>query len=381
MKNLSDSKILVVDDTKSNIDLLVNSLGDDYDVSVALEGKAALEIADREPPDLVLLDIMMPEMDGFAVCRELKINERTRNSPVIFLSAVSETSSKTDGFALGAVDYIQKPFDILEMKARVRTHLLLRQTTYELERQNERLEEMVRDRTREITLTQDATIMSLASLAEYRDPETGAHINRSRKYIEALALQLSTHPKHSASLSEKNIEMIVKSTPLHDIGKVGVPDSILMKPGSLTSEEEAIMRMHPQYGHDTILSAEEMLGSNSFLRFAREIAYTHHERWDGTGYPQGLKGDAIPLVGRLMALVDVYDALISKRVYKEAMSHRKAVRIITRGDGRTSPDHFDPDVLDAFRVIEGEFEQIALMHAKDKVERLSYSNSNTQWRQ
>lgn len=381
MNNLSDSRILVVDDTKSNIDLLVNSLGDEYDVSVALGGKEALEIADRERPDLILLDIMMPVMDGFAVCKALKENERTRNAPVIFLSAISEPSSKADGFALGAVDYIQKPFDIFEMKARVKTHLLLRHTTYEIERQNARLEEMVRDRTREITLTQDATIMSLATLAEYRDPETGGHINRTKKYIEVLANQLSTHPKYSGFLSERNIELIVKSAPLHDIGKVGLPDYILMKQGKLTNQEDAIMQMHPQYGHDTILSAEKALGSNSFLRFAREVAYTHHERWDGTGYPQGLKGDSIPLVGRLMTLVDVYDALVSKRVYKEPFSHREAVRIMTQGDGRTNPDHFDPDVLDAFRKTEGAFEQIALEHAESREDQLSYSHNFTQGRQ
>ena len=359
MKKLSDSKILVVDDTKSNIDLLVTSLGDDYDVSVALEGRVALEIADSEPPDLVLLDVMMPGMDGFEVCRELKDREHTKNSPVIFLSALSEPSSKTKGFALGAVDYIQKPFDILEMKARVRTHLLLRHTTFELESQNVKLEEMVVDRTREITLTQDATIMCLANLAEHRDPETGAHINRTKKYIEVLALKLSSCSKFRDFLDDKTKELIVKSAPLHDIGKVGVPDHILTKPGSLTPEEDAIMQMHTQYGHDTILSAEKMLGSNSFLRFAREIAYTHHEKWDGTGYPRGLKGDSIPFVGRLMALVDVYDALVSKRVYKAPMSHLEALRIIAHGDGRTSPGHFDPDVLDAFFEIEGEFEKIA----------------------
>ena len=345
MNDLSSSKILIVDDTITNIDVLVEAFGESYDIYFALDGPAALDMVSNDPPDLVLLDVMMPGMDGFEVCRRLKADTMTSGIPVIFMTARSELDKKTEGFSVGAVDYILKPFEILEVRARINTHLMLRRATLELERQNEILEDKVRQRTREITLTQDAAILSLASLAERRDTETGAHIQRTSKYVRALAVQLSTRPRYRDFLDEETIDMMSKSALLHDIGKVGVPDHILMKPGELTSEEEGIMRMHTQYGHDTILAAEKKLGSNSFLRFARQTAYTHHERWDGTGYPQGLKGEEIPLCGRLMTISDVYDALTSKRVYKEAMSHQEAMGVIMKGDGRSMPSHFDPDVL------------------------------------
>ena len=211
----------------------------------------------------------------------------------------------------------------------------------------------------EIALTQDVTIESMGTLAEYRDPETGGHIKRTREYIRLLAGHLKDHPKFKDVLDDPTIELLYKSAPLHDIGKVGIPDGILLKAGKLTDDEFEIMKKHTAYGMETIAIQEERLGDNSFLRFAREIAATHQEKWDGTGYPEGLKGEEIPVVGRLMAIADVYDALISKRVYKPSFPHKKAVEIISEGKGI----HFDPDMVEAFLELEDEFRKIALEHA------------------
>jgi len=355
MTDSSNFNVMVVDDTKTNIDILVETLGDVYDISVAMDGESALEDITENPPDLILLDIMMPGMDGYQVCEILKADEQARNIPVIFLTALSEEQDEARGLQLGAVDYITKPFSPELVKARVRNQL-------ELKRYRDYLEELVQERTRELMLTQDATIYSLATLAEYRDPETGGHIKRTQHYVLALAEYLQGHPKFSDFLDALTISLLYKSAPLHDIGKVGVVDSILLKPGKLTDEEFEEMKKHPQYGRDTIAKVEEELGDvvSAFLQYGREIAFSHHERWDGTGYPRGLAGTDIPMPGRIMAIADVYDALISKRVYKPPLSHEEAVRIITVGDGRTMPYHFDPDVLEAFTQLEGRFREIAL---------------------
>ena len=222
----------------------------------------------------------------------------------------------------------------------------------------------LRERTRELLLTQDATILSLASLAETRDNETGMHIMRTQRYVKALCEVLKDHPRFKDFLYADTIELLYKSAPLHDIGKVGISDAILQKPGKLTAEEFEIMKKHTLYGREALLQAEEMLGSNSFLKLAGEIAYTHHEKWDGSGYPEGLAGDAIPVSGRLMALADVYDALISRRVYKEAFSHEKTGGIIIDGKGK----HFDPDIVDAFVAAEENFRQIATQYADENTE-------------
>lgn len=362
MKNVSDCTILVVDDTEVNIDLMVAILGDEYDVSVALDGKTALELANTVSPDLVLLDIMMPGMNGYDVCRHLKANEATRAIPVIFITALSGEGDEAKGLELGAVDYITKPFKPAIVKNRVRNHL-------ELKRHRDHLEELVRERTEEVLLTQEVAFESLATLAEYRDPETGGHIRRTQNYIKVLAQQLQKLPRFEPYLDRPTVELIYKSAPLHDIGKVGVPDNILLKPGKLTPEEFEEMKKHTIYGRDAIRAAERKMGSTSFLRFARKIAYSHHEKWDGSGYPEGLKGDAIPISGRLMALVDVYDALISKRVYKPPFPHKKAVSIILEGKGT----HFDPDIVDAFQELEDTFRQIAFKYADYDEERSNLS--------
>lgn len=372
MKDLSCNKILVVDDSRINLEVLERLLKSSYEVHQASDGKKAMELAREVKPDLVLLDVMMPGMDGFEVCRGLKQDNETAQILVIFLTALSETQHKTKGFSLGAVDYILKPFDTLEVLARIRTHLALRRNTLELWHQKDILERKVRERTREISLTQEATIESLASLAEYRDPETGGHIQRTKTYVRVLAERLRSHPRFSNELGDTTIDLLEKCAPLHDIGKVGVPDHILQKPGRLTREEMEVMKRHTLFGFNAIMTARKKIGINApFLTLAAEIALTHHERWDGTGYPQGLRGEDIPLSGRLMAMADVYDALISKRVYKTPYFHAKAVEIISRGDDRTRPSHFDSKVVEAFLAVEGEFYQVARKYADRDEERRS----------
>lgn len=344
-------KILVVDDTESNIDVILDSLQDNYDLTVATNGYDALEIIAEEIPDLILLDVMMPGINGYEVCQKLKLDDTTKDIPIIFLTAVKDISDKTKAFELGAVDYITKPFDVMELKARVKTHLELKFAKKMLFDQNRFLEEMVRKRTEELYKTQAATIYSLAALAETRDTETGEHIKRTQYYIKTLCLGLRNMGIYTDYLDDKTISMLFDSSPLHDIGKVGVPDNILLKPGKLTNEEFEIMKLHTVYGKNALEIAEKELGSNSFLSLAKEIAFTHHEKWDGSGYPLGLKESEIPISGRLMALADVYDALISSRPYKKAFSHEEAKDIIVKGSG----SHFDPDVVKAFLNYEKDF--------------------------
>lgn len=351
-------KILVVDDTPENIYLMIDVLSDEYTIVVATGGPNALEMARIEPlPDIILLDVKMPGMDGYEVCRRLKEDDLTKSIPVIFITKMSDVDDERRGLDLSAVDYIHKPFSPPLLKARIRNHL-------ELKQYRDHLEEMIQARTRELQLTQDAAIFGLAILAEFRDLETGMHIKRTQHYVLLLADYLKDHPRFADYFDENTLQRLYDSAPLHDIGKVGVPDSILLKPGELTKDELEIMKLHTAYGRDVVRRIE--LGmhdtkASSFLRLAEEIAHTHHECWDGSGY-YGLKGDEIPISGRLMAMADVYDALTSKRVYKEALEHEKAMEIIIKGDGRTSPEHFDPDVLQAFIDLHEEFQRISKLH-------------------
>jgi len=372
MRELSDCTVMIVDDTETNIDILVETLGDDYDIAVAMDGESALEYIDEEIPDLILLDIMMPGMSGYEVCQTLKKEERTNKIPIIFVTAMNDESGEKKGLEMGAIDYIRKPFNPSIVKSRVKNHLELKLAKEQLEEQNTILEYKVRERTKELNLTQDLTICSLTSLAETRDPETGGHIQRTQNFVQALAYKLAEHPKYKSYLTANTIELLYKSAPLHDIGKIGVRDQILFKPGSLTKDEFEQMKQHTEYGYAALKKASEMFGTNSFFSYAQDIAHTHHEKWDGSGYPRGLKGEAIPMSGRLMALADVYDALVSKRVYKPPFSHEKAVKIIL--EGRAS--HFDPTLVDAFHDINDEFRKIALNFADFDEERLVLSKKD-----
>jgi putative two-component system response regulator len=371
MKNLSDCSILIVDDTKFNIKILEDTLRRDYQLSVAMDGKAALKFMEEVIPDIILLDIMMPEMDGFEVFSKIKEDDRLKDIPVIFLSAVTDINSKAKAFEMGAVDYITKPFEVPEVKGRVQTHLSLQLAQKELAMQNEILNIKVEERTREIALTQEATLETIANLAEYRDPETGGHINRTKGYIQVLAERLKEYPKYKDVINDTIIRSYYKACPLHDIGKIGIRDEVLLKPGKLTPSEFEEMKLHTTIGYETLKMAANQLGENSFLTYAMEFALHHHEKWDGTGYPDGLKGDEIPISCRLMAIADVYDALISKRIYKPAFSHNKSVSIILEGNGT----HFDPALIEIFKEVNGEFRKIAIQFADSEEERLNLENN------
>jgi len=349
--------LLVVDDTPDNLTLMSGLLKHLYKVKVANSGEKALSyMQTHEIPDLILLDIMMPGLSGYEVLGQLKSNEKTRDIPVIFLTAMSAMEDEKKGLELGAVDYITKPISPPIVLARIKTHLQNKAAADFLKDQNEYLESEVQKRTREISAIQYVTILALTSLAETRDSDTGNHIRRTQNYVKILAEALRNHPRFAKTLSESMIETLFKSAPLHDIGKVGIPDAILLKPGKLSAEEFTIMKTHTTLGREAIEHAEEQLGMEvDFLTIAKEIACTHHEKWNGTGYPRGLEGDTIPISGRLMAVADVYDALISRRVYKEGMPHEKAVAIILEGRG----SHFDPDVVDTFMALQEDFRSIA----------------------
>lgn len=353
--------ILVVDDTPDNLSLMNALLKDIYKVKIANSGERALKIARGEiPPDLILLDIMMPEMDGYEVCRQLKQESKTRDIPVMFLTAKSEIEDETLGFEFGAVDYITKPLSPSIVLARVKAQLQLKAAADFLKDKTSYLEQEVAKRTREVMAIQDVTILAMASLAETRDSDTGNHIRRTQYYVKALALKLQPHPRFENFLSDQIIDILFKSAPLHDIGKVGIPDRILLKPGRFEPHEMEIMKTHTTLGKEAIEHAERALGTEvAFLKYAKEIALSHQEKWDGSGYPEGLSGDNIPISARLMAVADVYDALISRRIYKDGMPHEKAVQIISEGRGT----HFDADMIDAFLEIAEEFRSIATRFA------------------
>ena len=359
-RNRQTPTVLVVDDTPDNLVLVSELLGEHYRVKVANSGARALKAAQTDPvPDLVLLDIMMPEMDGYEVCRQLKAAAATRDIPIIFLTARADRDDERLGLELGAVDYITKPMSPPIVLARVQTHLALKATADFLRDKSAYLEREVALRTLEVQALQDVTIMAMASLAETRDDETGNHIRRTQLYVKALAERLRAHPRFEAVLNTQMIELIYKSAPLHDIGKIGVPDHILLKPGKLTDNEFEVVKEHTLLGRKAIEGAERRLGMRvRFLNVAKDMACCHHERWDGTGYPLCLAGDAIPVPGRLMALADVYDAIISQRIYKSASTHEQACSAIVKGRGT----QFDPDVVDAFIDIAEEFRDIALKY-------------------
>lgn len=372
MSGEKGSHILIVDDVPGNIEVLGEILSTEYRVSFAANGEECLDLVARNCPDLILLDVVMPGIDGYEVCRRLKADLSTADIPVIFLTSLESAVDEEYGLSLGAGDFIHKPVSPPVVRARVRNHLLLNRNRLELKRHNEELEQLVIERTREIFLrdqqliaSQSATITAFCSLAEARDNDTGNHIRRTQNYVQALAEVLRNHPPYSHLLDDETIRALFRSAPLHDVGKVAIPDAILLKPGPLTASEWEIMKGHCAAGHGAIVAAARELGENgpSYLGYAAEIAYAHHERWDGTGYPRGLVGEDIPISARLMAAADVYDALISRRVYKEPFSHEESIRIMEQDRGR----HFDPHVIDAMLSIAGEFDAIARRYRDESI--------------
>ena len=365
-------KVIAVDDQPDNLLVIEDYLGKEYDVITFNRGQALVEYFEAgHKADLVLLDIIMPMPDGYTLCNWLKGGPMTRDIPIVFLTSLENNADEAYALSLGAEDFIHKPLSPPVLMARVRNHLLLNQTRRALQNQNKGLEKLIVERTRKIQeqsdelvrrteqliSAQSAIISAFCALVEARDNETGNHVRRTQHYLLTLCEKLSDHPRFAAELSRQNIQLMFKSAPLHDIGKVAIPDYILLKPGKLTSEERSIMQRHAQFGADAIAAAEQEIGEGnaSFLNYAWQIALTHHERWDGAGYPQGLSGEAIPLAGRLMAIADVYDALISRRIYKPALPHSEAVNIMRDERSR----HFDPDILDCMLENAAQFEDIA----------------------
>lgn len=317
--------ILVVDDAPENIDVLTGVLSDQYRVKAARNGEKALEIAQRLPkPSMILLDIMMPGMDGYEVCKKLKDDPKTSGIPIIFITAKNQTEDERFGLELGAVDYITKPISPAIVTARVKTHLAL----YD---QNLALEDRVAQRTRELTETRLEIIRRLGRAAEFKDNETGLHVIRMSHYSRLIANELGH--------GEEWTDLIFNAAPMHDIGKIGIPDRILLKPGKLDGDEWEIMKKHAEFGGDIIGEHDSPL-----LKLSKEIALSHHEKWDGSGYPGGLKGEDIPLSGRVIAIADVFDALTTERPYKKAWSVEDALSLIKDNSG----SHFDPGLVPVF---------------------------------
>jgi len=354
--------VLVVDDSPDVISLINDILRAEFRVRAASGGLAALKLlGSGKAFDLVLLDVLMADMGGYEVLRHIQQMPHLAKMPVIFLTGMAGDAEETVGLRLGAVDFIRKPINGEALLARVRNHVELKRSRDRLSRHNEELEREVERRTAMTEQIQDITILCLASLAETRDHETGHHLLRTQNYVRLLATELQHQPRFSGFLTPTNIQLLYKSAPLHDIGKVGIPDQILLKPGKLNASEFEVMQRHCAYGSDAIARAETSLGHQAdFLMIAKEIAGSHHERWDGSGYPLGLKGDAIPISARLMAIADVYDALISRRCYKPPLSHRDVVPMIERAAGT----HFDPEIVEAFVRHADRFDGIAKMYSE-----------------
>jgi putative two-component system response regulator len=345
MANEPKPTILIIDDSTENVAVLSELLRPNYRVRAATSGETGLRAAATPPhPELILLDVMMPGMDGYGVLAQLRSDAATADIPVIFLTALTDTEHEERGLRLGAADFIAKPIRPAVVLARVRNQLDLKQARDWLNNRNDVLETELSRRMAENDQIQWASIRALAHLAETRDPETGNHLSRTQGYVRKLATALRRHPRFAATLTERYCDQLARSAPLHDIGKVGIPDHILLKPGKLTPEEWVVMQTHAKMGADAIEKAERDISVPlEFLSLGKEIARWHHEKWDGSGYPDRLCGEDIPVSARLMAVADVFDALIAVRPYKAALSFEEARDTIAAERGR----HFDPDVAQA----------------------------------
>ena len=352
--------ILLLSESQVSLDLVFASLSETYNVCCANGHELASEIHTTTPPDLILLDIENSGSSGEEVCRQLKQMALPRELPIIFLNRGSAMDNEELSIELDVVDHLSLPLSEKIMQSRVRAHFAIADRASAMRMHNEYLEIDILKRKRQLAAMQDTTILALASLAETRDVDTANHIRRTQHYVLALANHLSDSPRFADYLTHETIDILFKCAPLHDIGKVGIPDKILLKPGRYEPAEFEIMKKHPVLGRDAILNAQKAAGEPlEFFEIAKDMVYSHHEKWDGSGYPLGLAGNAIPIAGRLMALADVYDALISPRVYKAGMPHHQAAEIITRGKGM----HFDPDVVEAFLDLTPEFIEIATQFA------------------
>lgn len=347
--NLSTASILIVEDQRANIDLLRTILGEEYHLRIATNGSSALRSIALQRPDLVLMDVGLPDISGFDVYAKMLEDGESASIPVIFLTTATTQQDEMTGLELGAVDYIYKPYNPAIIQNRVKNQL-------ELYRYRRKLEALVFKRTQELKETQIGILTTLELATGYRNQETGDHVIRTKELVTLLIEFVA--PYFPDELDGELAELMIEASSLHDIGKISIPDSILLKPGPLTKDEFGIMQSHPAIGNELIREALSRFPENKFLQVALEMASYHHEHWDGTGYPYGLKGDEIPLPARLMAIVDVYDAMISDRVYRKGMEHAEVICIFAEGDGRTMPTHFDPIILEVFLKHQQEFAKV-----------------------
>lgn len=350
MDEIVSKNVLVVDDNAVNMQVVLRILQQEgYKVYPTISGAAALTFLRKKTPDLILLDVQMPDMDGYQVMEELKADSAWAKIPVIFLTSAENRESEENALSLGAVDYITKPVVAGVLTRRVRLHLAL-------ESYSKSLEALVDQKTRQLVKTQDAILDILANVTAFRDNETGAHILRTTEYVRLIVEALQAADRPGYQMTPLYADNIIKAAKLHDIGKVAIADSILLKPDRLTPPEFERIKAHVTIGAMMLNNAIQGLGGESaFLSTARELVYTHHECWDGNGYPQGLKGEAIPLSGRIMAIADVYDALISNRPYKNAFTHENAMFIINGGSG----SHFDRVIIETCRDVFPRFFEIS----------------------
>lgn len=355
-----NAKILIVDDSAMDR-LIISNILTDCEYYTACDGLEAMDILHKQKMDLIILDLNMPRMNGFEMLEVLKNDAILSQVAVIILTNYDETENEIKGLSLGAVDYVRKPLNLESLRKRIEVHIHIRQAQEKINAQKEALEEIVLGRTKELILTRDITIHALISLLEVRNIESSNHSKRIQSMMRKFSEYLSLQSEHSDILTKEYIDELYKTSPLHDLGKVGIPDSILLKPGKLDYEEFEIMKKHTTYGVEALNCSHITEDSPSFIKTAIELVATHHERYDGTGYPNGLKGDNIPLSGRILAVVDVYDALISKRVYKDAMSHKEALKIIISEKGT----HFDPRLVDSFIEIEKQILEISQSFTQD----------------
>ena len=352
----------MVDDNLTNLTVGKNALLGKYKVFTIPSGKKLFEMLEKTTPDMILLDIEMPEMDGYEIIRELRSNDATKMIPVIFLTARSDSSSELEGLSLGAIDYISKPFSPPLLLKRIEVHMLVEEQKHQLEDYNHNLQDMVDNKTKTVLDLQNAILRTVAELVECRDNTTGGHIERTQSYLRILVTALMKDDDYRDEVASWNIDFLLQSSQLHDVGKIAIKDSILQKPAKLTPEEFDEMKTHTSYGIKVIEKIQENTTEATFLEYAKIFASTHHEKWDGTGYPSGLAGNNIPLQGRLMAIADVYDALISERPYKKPFTHEDAVEIIKNGSG----SHFDPKLVEIFLEHEDKFREVSQSLAKTR---------------
>jgi len=348
----NDKKLVIlVDDNIANLKIGNNLLEEKYTVATAPSAAKMFNLLKNNTPAIILLDIDMPEMNGYEAIKLLKSKPETKDIPVIFLTAKSESEDELEGLSLGAIDYITKPFNPALLLKRIEVHLLVEGQRKELQYFNENLQKMVEEKTESILDMQNALLKTMAELVECRDDITGGHIERTQRGIKILLEEIKKDGLYREETTDWDVDLLLQSSQLHDVGKISISDNILKKPGKLTDEEFNEMKKHAGFGEEIIMKIETLTRESDFLNYAKIFAASHHERWDGSGYPRGLKGSSIPLLGRIMAVADVYDALTSARPYKKAFSHEEAVRIITEGSGT----QFDPQLVEAFISAAGQF--------------------------